>query len=82
MQISYTFTNFARCHHASCVVNLSAPKRGEFWTTHQMSTTQLGALDRIVSDMTFAPDCPIPFPCKLWKMKGLPKATVISAGLQ
>lgn len=34
-------------------------------TNYQMSTIQLGALDRIVSDMTFAPDCPIPFPCKL-----------------
>lgn len=32
-----------------------------------MSTTQPGALARMVSDMTFAPDSPIPFPCKLQK---------------
>lgn len=47
--------------------------RGSCERLHQMSTTQLGALDRIVSDITFAPDCPIPFPCKLWNMKGLLK---------
>lgn len=45
--------------------------RGSCERLHQMSTTQLGALDRIVSDITFAPDCPIPFPCKLWHMKRL-----------
>lgn len=33
----------------------------------QMSTTQPGVLPRMVSDMTFAPDSPIPFPCKLQK---------------
>lgn len=37
------------------------------WTLGQMSTTQPGVLPRMVSDMTFAPDSPIPFPCKLQK---------------
>lgn len=32
-----------------------------------MSTTQPGVLPRMVSDMTLAPDSPIPFPCKLQK---------------
>lgn len=37
----------------------------------QMSTTQPGALARIASDMTFAPDSPMLFPCKLEKKNSL-----------
>ena len=34
-----------------------------------MSTTQPGALALMASDMTFAPDSPMPFPCKLTSKK-------------